>query len=101
MADRYKNITPTVSSSGKRHRRNVIYPDIPVTENDIYVISTGTDRYDTLAKEFYGDSSLWWIIASANNFKKDGLIPTAGKQLRIPANGQDIKADFYEFNEKR
>jgi len=101
MPDRYKNITPSKDSSGKRFRRNAVYPDIKLDENDTYIIATGSDRYDTLAKEFYGDSSLWWIIASANNLKKDGLIPTAGAQLRIPANGQDIKADFYEFNQKR
>jgi hypothetical protein len=101
MPNRYKNIDIRVSDSGKRYKSNMIYPDIPLSENDTYIITTGSDRYDSLAQQFYGDSSLWWIIASANNYKKDGLIPTPGVQLRIPANGQDIRADFYEFNEKR
>ena len=70
-------------------------------EEDIYVITTGTDRYDTLALQFYGDSSLWWIIASANVSKKDGLAVEQGIQLRIPADSSTALEVFEEVNKNR
>lgn len=101
MANRYRTIEELKTNTGRRYYKNAIYPDIPVTEDDIYVISTGGDRYDVLAQQFYGDSRLWWVIASANTSKTDGLIVKPGIQLRIPANGDRVLADFTEFNEKR
>lgn len=101
MPVRYRTIEELKSTQGRRYFKNAIYPDIPVTEDDIYIIATGGDRYDTLAQQFYGDSRLWWVIASANASKTDGLIAEPGVQLRIPANGQDALRRFEEFNEKR
>ena len=101
MADRYRDIKELTSEDGSKYRTNSIYPTIPETEDDIYVITTGGDRYDTLARQFYGDSSLWWVIASANNSKKDGLIVEQGVQLRIPANPGNILSLYEEFNENR
>lgn len=83
---RYTNIKLNKSESGKLFRKNVLYPNVPVTEDDIYVIATAGDRYDTLAKQFYRDSSLWWIIAYANNHQKASLNVTPGVQIRIPAD---------------
>jgi hypothetical protein len=100
MANRYKEIEVLKTDEGKRYYKNAIYPDIPVTDNDLYVITTGSDRYDTLAQQFYGDHKLWWVIASANVSKTDGLIVKPGVQLRIPANGTAAKNLFTEFNEK-
>ena len=67
MADRYKNIREAITTDNVRYRVNAIYPEVPLSEDDYYVISTGGDRYDTLAQQFYNDHTLWWIIASANN----------------------------------
>jgi len=101
MPNRYKNIQQNLTKSGRRYKINAVYPDIPQTEDDFYIITTGTDRYDTLASQFYGDSSLWWIIAAANNSKKDGLIVEQGIQLRIPADGPGIFDMFEELNKNR
>lgn len=101
MANRYRNIEQYKTDEGRRYLRNPIYPDIPVTEDDIYVITTGGDRYDTLALQFYGDSSLWWIIASSNVSKRDGLIVEPGVQLRIPASKDQALRLYSEVNEKR
>jgi hypothetical protein len=95
MANRYKEIERLRNEDGKRYFKNAIYPDIPFSENDTYVITTGADRYDTLAKQFYNDSSLWWVIATANTSKRDGLIVEQGIQLRIPGN---ISAILEEYN---
>ena len=65
---------------------NVIYPQIPLGSQDIYVYTTQGDRYDSLALTFYKDSSLWWIINRANpNQDSASLFPSVGAQLRIPA----------------
>ena len=39
---------------------------------------------DNLAFQFYGDASLWWYIAKANNLT--ALNVPAGKSLVIPAS---------------
>lgn len=101
MANRYKDIELLKDSEGRRYFKNAIYPDIPYSEDDIYVITTGADRYDTLAKQFYNDSTLWWVIASANTSKRDGLIVEQGIQLRIPGNVSKVIEDFNQVNANR
>lgn len=68
--------------------RNVTYPVIPASANDTYVITDFGDRFDTLANQFYGDSGLWWIIATSNPnaVSFDSLSPEPGIQLRIPSS---------------
>ena len=63
---RYSNIPKTKTPDGKQIYKTVRYPEIPRQPNDIYVFTTVGDRYDTLAQQYYGDSSLWWIISNAN-----------------------------------
>ena len=60
-----------------------VYSSIPKSDDDIYVITQEGDRLDLLAHQFYGDVSLWWYIAKANNLKFITL--DVGKRLRIPA----------------
>ena len=98
---RYDDIKRIKSLEGKRYIRNAIYPDVPVTENDIYIKTTGGDRYDTLALQFYNDSSLWWVIASANNSQRASLVVKPGVQLRIPGDIQDTLQLFDSVNENR
>ena len=59
-----------------------IYSSIPESDGDIYVVSQLGDRLDLLAHQFYGDVTLWWYIAKANNLKYNNL--PEGIQLRIP-----------------
>mgnify|MGYP003134859954 CR=1 FL=1 len=55
---------------------NVKYPDIKVDSQDLYVYVSRGDRYDILSNVYYGDSTLWWIIARANsNYSQDSLQP--------------------------
>lgn len=99
--NRYSNIKQFKTEDGKRYLNNPIYPFIPPTEDDLYVITTGGDRYDALAQQFYGDYRLWWIIASANNSKKSSFFVEPGVQLRIPADKNTALELFREINEKR
>ena len=99
--NRYRDVFLTQTDSGIRHRKNAFFPEISPSFSDIYVISTSGDRYDTLAQEYYNDSSLWWVIASINNAKKDSLVVEPGKQLRIPSNREAIKEQYRELNKDR
>tara|TARA_Y100001963_G_scaffold156896_1_gene251631 strand:- start:253 stop:576 length:324 start_codon:yes stop_codon:yes gene_type:complete len=96
-----RNINPTVGTLGCLYRDTTYYPEIPFSEDDIYVITDFTDRYDTLAERFYGDITLWWIIPAANpsviNF--DSLLPGPGTQLRIPTNLNDVLMNYKKFND--
>ena len=66
------------------HNGTTLYSSIPESDGDIYVITQYGDRLDLLANRFYGDPSLWWYIAKANNLIVM-KVPT-GTSLRIPAN---------------
>lgn len=96
--NRYKNIGQLFTDNGIAHKRNPVYPVLPLHEDDIYIVTTVGDRYDTLAAQFYKDSSLWWVIASANNFEKASLIVQPGVQLRIPGNKTEAIRLFNEVN---
>ena len=76
--------------NGKKVLKTSIPRTIPKRDDDIYIITQETDRLDLLANEFYGDSTLWWIIAQANNLNAVNIGLDAGVQLRIPKNKFDI-----------
>jgi len=66
--------------------RTTTYSSIPKTDSDIYVITTVGDRLDNIAAQFYGDVSLWWYIAKANNLTF--MTIPVGTRLRIPSTIQ-------------
>lgn len=99
--NRYNNILRNRTIEGRNYISNAIYPDIPLSENDIYIKTTGGDRYDTLANEFYNDPSLWWIIASANTSERASLVVKPGVQLRIPADKEEAVQLYNSVNENR
>jgi len=102
MNKRYKDSRRLKNSEGITYISNKIYTDIPISDDDIYLITTEGDRYDILASKFYSDPSLWWLIVAANeNANRDSLIPTVGIQLRIPANKDKILNDIKSFNQNR
>ena len=102
MINRYQNITLTKRTpNGVSFYVNTVYPDIPVTNDDSYVITTLGDRLDVLALNVYGDTGYWVYIASANSLPGDSLFPPIGMQLRLPANLQSIVNDFNNVNSVR
>lgn len=96
MSSRYQNELKKKTFDGREVYRVKIYPNIPLRDDDIYVATEMGDRLDTLAYDFYENSSLWWIIASANNIHsaKFGFEP--GTVLRIPQNYIEILRNFTE-----
>ena len=98
---RYINIPKIKSPNGKQMYQTVRYPEIPRSESDIYVYTTIGDRYDTLASQYYGDSSLWWVIAMANDIEGDSMFPPLGFQLRIPSDANRALNEFEDINNNR
>lgn len=99
MNNRYQNIQIVkTDASSNRYYVNNVYPDIPYSENDSYVITVLGDRLDILAFNFYGETSLWWVIASANSLSGDSIYLTPGTQLRIPSNVMGILNDYKLIN---
>jgi|TARA_B110000977_G_C11035061_1_gene476741 hypothetical protein len=97
--NRYSQIPETKSPDGKLMYKTVRYPDIPKSFEDTYVYTTIGDRFDTLAQQFYSDSTLWWIISAANdNLNQDSLTPPIGTQIRIPSNPSPIISEFKLIN---
>jgi nucleoid-associated protein YgaU len=102
MNYRYQNISSIKNSQeGSEYFANNIYPDIPYTENDSYVITVLGDRLDLLAFDFYGDTSYWWVIASANSLSGDSLYLEPGSQIRIPADLSGILNQYRYTNNIR
>jgi len=82
-----------------KYYRDTKYPIIALSITDIYVITTDGDRYDKLAQQYYNDSTLWWIISTANdNLTQNSLYPPLGTQIRIPRNISAIMATYNSLN---
>lgn len=86
MASRYQNNKTKKLNDGREVYRTKIYPKIPKSDTDIYIVTQTGDRLDTIAYQFYENSSLWWIIASANNIHDAPFALPDGTELRIPMN---------------
>jgi nucleoid-associated protein YgaU len=97
--DRYTNIQIKKSPNGKQMYKTVRYPEVPRSEDDTYVYTTIGDKFDQLAQEYYGDSSLWWVISIANStLTQNSLTPKLGSQIRIPSNIAPILAEYEVIN---
>jgi nucleoid-associated protein YgaU len=101
--NRYQNATILKTEYTNRpYYKGKYYPNVPLSENDVYVITTVGDRLDNLAYSYYGDATLWWVIAAANNnATKGALYPAPGTQLRIPTDVNNVLQSFNQFNKAR
>jgi nucleoid-associated protein YgaU len=101
--NRYDNATVLKTEFTNRpYYKGKQYPNIPLSESDVYVITTVGDRLDSLAYSYYSDSTLWWVIAAANNnATKGALYPIPGTQLRIPTDLNSVLQQFNQFNKVR
>jgi len=96
--NRYNNI-PKIRTKKKLSYVTTRYPEIPLSNNDIYVYTSRGDRFDILAQQYYQDSSLWWVISIANpSIPQNSLIIPEGIQIRIPTNQGAIVQQFKRIN---
>ena len=86
MPYRTENIKQKFTSNRKRYYKNIKYPEISLSFDDIYVTTTSGDRLDNLAHQFYADVDLWWVITTANPsvIRRDSFNLKPGLQIRIP-----------------
>jgi len=99
MANRYRyTLTAADSDTQRVYMKSTIYPKIKATDNDIYAITDAGDRFDLLAKKYYGDEAYWWIIATANNMNDGNFFIKEGIQIRIPSNINAILNDLERIN---
>ena len=90
MDSRYENNEKKKTFDGKEVLRSRIYPNIPLRDDDIYVMTETGDCLDTLAWQYYENPTFWWIIAAANNIHDAPLGLKDGTILRIPLAYQAI-----------
>ena len=102
MATRYDDRILLKTPQDKPYFKGKQYPNIPLSENDVYVITTIGDRLDLLAYSYYRDVIFWWVIAAANNnVTKGSMFPIPGTQLRIPTDLSSVLRLFNQFNQAR
>ena len=105
--NRYQD-TLLSSTGGKLYYQTTKYPEVPLSNDDIYLYTTQGDRFDILANNYYGDQSLWWIISIANtaiagtslpsDLPQDSLVIPEGSQIRIPSNYPGVLNSFKVLN---
>jgi nucleoid-associated protein YgaU len=93
-----KSDTGLPETTGKTIYQPAYYPNIEAKEDDTYIIAKSTDRLDLIAYDFYGDSTLWWVIAMVNNLPGDSIYPPDGSYIRIPSDISEILNRFSEEN---
>ena len=79
-----KNIIK-VDKQGRKSFISKLLPTIEVDDRDIIVYRVDGVGLSALAKQHYGDETLWWVIAKANGTGKRGMgIDKKLDVIRIP-----------------
>tara|TARA_Y100000593_G_C4140746_1_gene252113 strand:+ start:83 stop:370 length:288 start_codon:yes stop_codon:yes gene_type:complete len=81
---RYDVVRSGRNKEGYWRKETTYYMEVPLDNNDTYVLTQWGDRFDTLSFQYYGTPHYWWYIASANNMKFNNI--PDGTTIRIPAN---------------
>ena len=97
MASRYSNTKVKRDKSGFRAYNTTYYPDIPISDTDQFIYPRFGERLEVLAHKFYGDVTLWWVIAKANGLKGKMYVPQ-NTEIRIPGNVSKVLEDFNNIN---
>lgn len=99
--DRYQYHKKVIKKDKKRIQGQTIYPPIMPKSTDLYIVMVDGQRLDTLAQQYYKDSTMWWIIAQANNITGGTLFVKPGTQIRIPQDVSSIQNDLEKINNRR
>ena len=98
--NRIRNQQIKKSINQKRYYKYLKYPEIPISIEDVYIITKTGDRTDLMAFNYYGNSDLWWVLVKANpnKLKRDSFFIPVGIQIRIPSNIEGIIDEFENEN---
>ena len=94
---RYSTTRAKFDKAGFRVYGTTYYPEIPIENGDKFIYSKFGDRFDLLAHKFYGDVTLWWVIAKADGLKGKMYVPQ-NTEIRIPGNVSKVLEDFNNIN---
>jgi len=95
---RYRYTKIKRDSDSNRVYGLTIYPQVPIQDGDLFVYPVDGDRLENVAYRYYNDTSLWWIIAEANNIKGGRFALDPNVELRIPINIEPILLEFRNVN---
>ena len=95
---RYDTAKVKKDKNGTRYYKPTVVPNVPIKDSDIFVYPIYGDRFDTMAQRYYNDSTLWWIIAKANELSKGQISADPLKKLRIPTEIDDILESVQKSN---
>jgi hypothetical protein len=86
-------------STGNRVLKSTLYPIIKIEDSDQFIYPIDGDRVENIAYRYYGDSTLWWIIAKANGIRDGSFGLKPDEKIRIPGNVPQIMSDLRAINE--
>jgi hypothetical protein len=99
--NRYKSAVVATDKLGNRYYGTILYPTIPKSSSDIYIMARKGDRLDLLANSYYEDTTLWWVIAQANHLGKGTLSISEPQRIRIPTELESILKSFEDLQRSR
>ena len=94
---RYATTRQKLDKSGIRVYSTTYYPEIRISDGDSFMYPIEGERLDNLANKYYGDTTLWWIIAKANGLKGKPAL-SSDEIIRIPGNISSIIEKFQNLN---
>lgn len=98
--NRYATSEILKDNNGQRKMQTIILPVIPVSDDDIFILTTSKERLDKLAYTAYGDESYWWVLATCNGLGKGTIIVPPNTRMRIPSK-QGIEDYIRTINAER
>ena len=94
---RYATTRQKIDKSGIRVYSTTYYPEIRISDGDSFMYPIEGERLDNLANKYYGDTTLWWVIAKANGLKGKPAL-SSDEIIRIPGNISSIIEKFQNLN---
>lgn len=97
-----RKVSPNGSEKNVSRLSIPFYPSFNDNE-DVYIVSQMGDRLDSIAFEYYGDISYWFVLAAANNLGRGTMAIPPGLVIRIPYYNATtgIGALFEQYNFER
>ena len=85
---------------GVRYKSTTLYPQIKSSNSDIIYYTRFGDSYGTVAHRFYGEQTLWWVIAKANEGFKGNIKFKIGEKITIPMEIGEIVSELERLNNR-
>jgi hypothetical protein len=85
-------------NDNKLQYQSLVIPNFEERTDDTVIEVNDYSRLDVLASDIFGDSTLWWVLASYNNLPGDSLYTTGVRYLRIPSDVNIVYNKVKEVN---